>query len=106
MKIKNETQHDQVMTTNQMLSHMQAVANSLKQIKKIHKVIKGWKKALAEGKVNQSQYDATIQKAERILANSFETASEYGMGLGQYNDLCWEKRSALHANDMIQDATK
>jgi hypothetical protein len=114
MKIKTNTQHPISeedsnpcgISTNFMLEHMEQVSKALKVIKHTNKCLKNWKKALDAGKKTQAEYDATVETAKRILKHNFWIACEWGMGMGQGDDGDWETRSDLHANDVVEDATK
>lgn len=89
-----------------MMDAMNQVSKAMKEIKKAHKLLEGWKKALDAGTKTQFEYDATLRVAKRVIARNFLTASAAGLALGQSDEMGYDARSLLHADDVIQDATK
>jgi len=113
MKLKNtfgnieHSNDDQsvTLTANQTLSDMKEIYDAYKIIKKVHGDLKKWKKAVDAGIKTQTEYEAILIKANKIIATQITYSCGFGLGLGQGDDCDYSDRAAAFAKNIVDDAT-
>ena len=86
-----------------MLESMEQISKAHREIKKYYKHLKLMKKLVQQGKKTQAEYDAIAKSFHKVFTYNFALACEWGMGMGQTDELGWDERSELHATDVLEN---
>lgn len=96
-----DVQHDDLLSTNSMLESMEQVAASLRNVKKARAYVRKATTAYKAGRIDAIRYVNALNEAKAVMARAFGVAAEHGFVCGQGDEMGWDQRAELHANDLI-----